>query len=157
MCSRASQGCPGCGGQFFGCWHHGGADMSSEPPSSIGPRRATMSRARDGCNFISSKLLATLALFAAVSVPAQAQLKTWVDATGNWSTGTNWAPAGPPAPANDAVINNGGTAQGTGPASAASLTLGLNAGGSGTVTRGARGLGLLKTSTGLAGRPSGSE
>jgi outer membrane autotransporter protein len=102
-------------------------------------------------------LLATIALVAAVSAPAQAQVQTWVDATGNWIIGTNWAPAGTPTPATDAQIDNGGTAQITGPASANSLTLGSIPGGSGTVTIGAGGLGILKTTTGLVGSQSGSQ
>jgi T5SS/PEP-CTERM-associated repeat protein len=129
---------------------------------SIGPRLAATSRARAGCKFVWSRLLATIVLVAAVTAPAQAQVKTWADATGNWIIGTNWDPAGtpptPPTPANDAVINNGGTAQITGPASAFSLTLGSISGGSGTVTiGGAGGLGILKTTTGLLGNASGSQ
>ena len=34
------------------------------------------------------------------------QVKTW-DGTGNWNSFTNWTPAGPPGPADDAVINSG--------------------------------------------------
>ena len=133
--------------------------MGREPRrlSSIGPRRGATSRARAGCEFVSSRLLATIALVAAVSAPAQAQVQTWVDATGNWIIGTNWAPAGTPTPATDAQIDNGGTAQITGPASANSLTLGSIPGGSGTVTIGAGGLGILKTTTGLVGSQSGSQ
>ena len=133
--------------------------MGREPRrlSSIEPRRGATSRARAGCEFVSSRLLATIALVAAVSAPAQAQVQTWVDATGNWIIGTNWAPAGTPTPATDAQIDNGGTAQITGPASANSLTLGSIPGGSGTVTIGAGGLGILKTTTGLVGSQSGSQ
>ena len=124
---------------------------------SIGPRHGATSPARLSGKFVFSRLLATIGVVAAASVPAQAQVKTWIDTTGNWITGTNWAPAGVPTPADDAVVNNGGTAQVTGPASANSLILGLNAGGSGMVTIGGGGLGLLKTTTGLVGSPSGSQ
>ena len=124
---------------------------------SIGPRHGATSPARVSGKFVFSRLLVTIGLVAAASVPAQAQVKTWIDTTGNWITGTNWAPAGVPTPADDAVVNNGGTAQVTGPASANTLILGLNAGGSGMVTIGGGGLGLLKTTTGLVGSPSGSQ
>ena len=128
--------------------------------SALQPGRPTAPRScwrAAACKFLSSGLLATIALVAAVSAPAQAQVRTWVDATGIWVTGNNWFPAAVPAPADDAVINNGGTAQVIGPASANSLILGLISGGSGTVTVGAGGLGLLKTTTGQLGNPLGSQ
>ena len=134
--------------------------MGCEPRrlSPIRPRRdMTTSRARAACKFLSSGSLAAIALVAAVSAPAQAQVRTWVDATGIWVNNNNWFPAAVPTPADDAVINNGGTAQVIGPASANTLILGLISGGSGTVTVGAGGLGLLKTTTGQLGNPSGSQ
>src|SRR4029077_19620702 len=134
-------------------------DMRREPHRLffIGPHRSALLPARTGAKFVFSRLLAAIALVAAVSAPARAQVRTWVDATGNWINNTNWAPAAVPTPADDAVINNGGTAQITGPASANSLTLGSIPGGSGTVTIGAGGLGILKTTTGLVGSQSGSQ
>ncbi len=74
------------------------------------------------------------------ATPSLAQVKTWVDATGNWAVGANWSPAGAPGATSDAVINNGGTAQITTSVTASRLVLGQNAGNSGTVTIGTGGL-----------------
>ena len=101
-------------------------------------RAALLARAR--CKFVSSTALATIALFAAVSAPAQAETKTFVQPNfGNWADPFNWLPLFPfpptaPTAADDAVINNGATAQVvTSDAVAGNLTLGITAGGSGTV------------------------
>ena len=101
-------------------------------------RAALLARAR--CKFVSSTALATIALFAAVSAPAQAETKTFVQPNfGNWADPFNWLPLFPfpptaPTAADDAVIDNGATAQVvTSDAVAGNLTLGITAGGSGTV------------------------
>ena len=116
--------------------------MECEPRQllSIRPRRDATSRARAGCKFVLSGSLATIALVAVVSAPAQAQTKTYVQPNfGNWADPFNWLPLFPfpptaPTAADDAVINNGATAQVvTSDAVAGSLTLGILPGGSGTV------------------------
>ena len=74
-----------------------------------------------------------------------AQVKTWVGASGDWTTGTDWSPAGAPTAFNDAIISNGGTALITSSVTARSLTLGQSTGTSGTAGIGA---GVVLTATG---------
>jgi hypothetical protein len=83
----------------------------------------------------------TTGFFFTGATSAQAQIETWHGMTGSWFTGVNWSPPGPPTTANDALIENGGTAlivSGTG--TAKSLTLGSNAGDSGTLRIGLSGV-----------------
>ena len=129
---------------------------------SIGSRRGTTSPALAGSKFVLSGSLATIALVVLVSASAQAQTKTFVQPNfGNWADPFNWLPLFPfpptaPTAADDAVINNGATAQVvTSDAVARSLTLGILPGGSGTVdVRGTLTIGtsiVLGSSTGSSG------
>src|SRR6185295_5597712 len=129
-----------------------GANMGCEPRRlpSIGPRRGTTSSAWVGGKYVASRLLATIGLVAAVTAPAQAQVKFWGNpfAPSDWSNFFNWVPFGAPTAANPAVISNGGTALvTTSNAVAGSLTLGLSPFTSGTVNIGAGG---VLTATGAA-------
>jgi T5SS/PEP-CTERM-associated repeat protein/autotransporter-associated beta strand protein len=76
-----------------------------------------------------------MAWLVALSAPAQAQVRTWVGSfVGAWDNSARWNPGFEPTAADDAFINNGGTALvATGNDTARSLTLGGPAG-SGTVT-----------------------
>ena len=66
------------------------------PPSSIGPRAA--SRARAGCKFVLSTVLAAVALFTASTVSTHAQITNWTGAVSNgWFNAGNWD-AGVPNP-----------------------------------------------------------
>jgi hypothetical protein len=80
-------------------------------------------------------LVAAMAGLAAPSVPAQAQVRDWVPPVlGDWADNSNWNPGFKPTAADDAVIDNGGTALvSTSGDLARNLTLGGSAG-SGTVT-----------------------
>ena len=82
---------------------------------------------------------ATMALLAVLSMPAQAQVRTWISPfAGDWTNPTNWNPGFVPTAADDAVINKGGTTAlvTTSGATARSLTLGQSSGDSGTVAMG---------------------
>ena len=57
-----------------------------------------------------SSIFAVLVIMAFASVSALAVDYYWNVASGNWSVGSNWDPAGPPASAGVAYIDNGGTA-----------------------------------------------
>ena len=77
-----------------------GADMGCEPRrlSSIGPRRGATSRARAGCKFVLSRLLAPTLLVAVTAFApgaARAQDATWLlnPTSGNFNTAANWNPA----------------------------------------------------------------
>ena len=116
-----------------------------------------MSRARTACKFLSAGSLATIALVAVVSAPAQAQTKIFVQPNfGNWADPFNWLPLFPfpptaPTAADDALINNGATAQVvTSDAVARNLIVGSTLGGSGTVDVNAGGILTIGT-TGIIG------
>ena len=76
-------------------------------------------------------VIGALTLFCATS-SSFAIDRVWNDATGSWFTGTNWTPAtGPtgPGPADNAIVDNGGTAQIAAPgATALNLELGVSSG-----------------------------
>ena len=80
--------------------------MGCEPHrlSSIGPRRGATSRARAGCKFVSSRLLATIALFAASTVSTHAQTNWTGQFSSNWFLSGNWD-AGFPRQTTDGNIN----------------------------------------------------
>ena len=80
--------------------------MGREPCrwSSIGPRRGATSRARAGCKFVLSTLLATIALFAASTVSSHAQSEWTGQFTSNWFLSGNWI-GGIPTQTRDADIN----------------------------------------------------
>jgi autotransporter-associated beta strand protein/T5SS/PEP-CTERM-associated repeat protein len=94
---------------------------------------------------------ATMALLAALSASAQAQVRTWISPfAGDWTNATNWNPGFVPTAADDAVINKAGGGIAlvtTSGATARSLTLGQSAGDSGTVA--IDGTGSLVTSNGV--------
>ena len=76
--------------------------MECEPLSSIGPRRSAASLAGAGVKFVSFRLLAStaLSLTARIAIPvvvlngvsavAFAQDATWVGATSDWNSPSNW-------------------------------------------------------------------
>ena len=104
--------------------------MGCEPrrSSPIRPLRDMPSRARAACKFLSSGLLATIALFAASTVSTHAQTN-WTGAFSNgWFNPLNWD-AGVPGEATDANINtvtpNSTEIRGAG-AAALNLTVGQN-------------------------------
>ena len=80
--------------------------MGREPCrwSSIGPRRGATSRARAGCKFVLSTLLATIALFAASTVSTHAQTDWTGPFSSNWFLSGNWI-AGFPRQTTDGNIN----------------------------------------------------
>src|SRR5258708_23697459 len=104
--------------------------MGCEPHrlSSIGTRRGTTSPARAGGKFVSSRLLAAIALFAASTVSTHAQTN-WTGANSNgWFNSLNWNAGVPNAltSANiDTVTPNSTEVRGAG-ASALNLTVGQN-------------------------------
>jgi len=51
-----------------------------------------------------------VACLAAMALPASGDDKYWMPATGDWADPANWDPAGVPTSADDAYIDNGGTA-----------------------------------------------
>ena len=67
-------------------------------------RRGATSRARAGCKFVLSTLLATIALFAASTVPTHAQTHWTGTFSSNWFLAGNWD-AGFPRQTDDANIN----------------------------------------------------
>src|SRR5882672_6678913 len=78
-------------------------------------------------------LVATIGLVFAP--PALAAGTTWNDGAADWATSANWSLGVAPTAADDAFIDNGGTAQVTTAGDTAlTLTLGTAAGNSGTVT-----------------------
>ena len=104
--------------------------MGCEPRrlSSIGPRRGATSRARAGCKFVLSRLLATIALFAASTVSTHAQTN-WTGAFSNgWFNFRNWD-AGVPTQTTsaniDTVTPNSTEIRGAG-ATAQNLAVGQN-------------------------------
>ncbi len=87
-----------------------------------------------------SVTLALLVLLTSVGT-TRAETKTWNAGTADWNTAGNWSPAGVPTNADDAVINNGGTAQiSTNDAAANTLTVGDSA--TGNVQQTSNGLGV---------------
>ena len=105
--------------------------MGCEPRrlSPIRPRRDMTSRARAACKFVSSGLLATIALLAASTAPTHAQ-SNWTGAVSNgWFNPLNWSPVGVPGVATDAIINTvtpNSTEIGGGGATALTLSVGAN-------------------------------
>ena len=81
--------------------------MAREPCrwSSIGPRRGAKSRARTGRKFILPTLLATIALFAASTVPTHAQSDWTGQFSSNWFLGGNWDNLTVPRQTTDGTIN----------------------------------------------------
>jgi outer membrane autotransporter protein len=73
--------------------------------SFVGARRGATSRARAGCKFVSYRLLAAIALFAASTVSAHAQT-AWTGPGTDWFTPGNWS-AGVPTAATNAIIDTG--------------------------------------------------
>lgn len=73
-------------------------------------------------------LMATLCGSSIIAFPAHAALLSWTVTAGDWHEATNWLPAQVPAPFDQAVINNGGTATiGPGaPVSVSNLNLGAD-------------------------------
>ena len=71
---------------------------------SLGPRRGATSPTREGCKFVLSTLLATIALFAASTVPTYAQSEWTGLVTSNWFLSGNWI-GGIPTQTRDADIN----------------------------------------------------
>jgi outer membrane autotransporter protein len=68
-----------------------GGQVGSKTYRSVGPRRGATSRARAGGKFISSGLLATIALIAASTVSAQGQTTNWTGQfSSDWFFGPNW-------------------------------------------------------------------
>ena len=98
------------------------------PLSSIGPRRGATSRARAGCKFVLSTLLATIALFTASTVSTHAQTN-WTGAVSNgWFNAGNWNAGVPTAATSaniDTVTPNSTEVRGAG-ATALNLTVGQN-------------------------------
>ena len=80
--------------------------MECEPHrvSSIGPRRGATSGAHAGCKFVSSRLLAAFALFAASTVSTHAQTNWTGQFSSNWFLSGNWD-AGFPRQTTDGNIN----------------------------------------------------
>jgi outer membrane autotransporter protein len=72
--------------------------------SSVGPRRGATSPARSGCKFVSSRMLAALALFAASAVSAHAQSNWTGQFSSNWFLAGNWI-GGFPKQTTDGNIN----------------------------------------------------
>ena len=100
------------------------------PLSSIGPRRGATSRARAGCKFVLSTLLATIALFAASTVSTHAQTNWTGQFSSNWFLSGNWD-AGFPRQTTDANINTV-TPNSTAITSPGALARNLSVGPSGT-------------------------
>ena len=97
-------------------------------PASIGPRRGATSGARAGGKFVSSRLLATIALVAASMVSAHAQTN-WTGAFSNgWFNPGNWNAGVPTAATNaniDTATPNSTEVRGAG-ATALNLAVGQN-------------------------------
>ena len=72
--------------------------------SAIGPRRGATSRARAGRKFVLSRLLATIALFAASTASTYAQSNWTGQFTSNWFLSGNWI-GGFPRQTTDGIIN----------------------------------------------------
>ena len=126
-------------------WRHFrliGADMECAPPSSIGPRHGTASSTRVGGKFVSSTLLAAIALFAISTVTAHAQ-SNWTGAiSSDWFARTgivgNWL-GGIPTQTTDANINTvtpNATVISDPGAQARNLTVGANGTGMLTIQNG---------------------
>jgi hypothetical protein len=98
------------------------------PLSSIGPRRGATSRARAGCKFVLSTLLATIAFFTASTVSTHAQTN-WTGAVSNgWFNAGNWNADVPTAATSaniDTVTPHSTEVRGAG-ARALNLTVGQN-------------------------------
>ena len=105
--------------------------MGCEPRrlSPIRLRRNMTSRACAGCKFVSSRLLAAIALFAASTVSTYAQ-SNWTGAVSNgWFNPLNWSPVGIPGVTTDVNINTvtpNSTEIGGGGATALNLSVGAN-------------------------------
>ena len=130
--------------------------MGCEPRRlfSNGPRRRTTSWAHAGCKFVSSTLLAAIALVAASTVSAHAQTSDWTGVFSNgWFNNQNWL-GGVPRQTSDANINtvtpNSTEIRGAG-ALANNLSVGPNGTGMLTILSG----GTLNTSSGTVGNLSG--
>ncbi len=129
--------------------------MGCEPRRlpSKGPRRGTtLHRA-----FVSSRLLAAIALIAAFSAPAQAQ-SVWISPfAGDWTNNNNWSPAFEPTAADDAVNNRGSTILVTTSGDTAnSLTLGQSVGASGAMAISAGGVLTTNGSNVIGGSGAGT-
>ena len=149
----------------FNYWHCRliGGRYGCEPHrlSSIGPRRRATSGARAGCKFVSSRLLATIALVAASTVSTHAQTSNWTgEFSSDWFLGGNWN-GGIPRQTIDANINTvtpNATVVASPGASAQNLAVGQNGTGmltiqtGGTLTDSLRG---GRQSTGRAGHGDG--
>ena len=106
--------------------------MGCEPHrlSSLEPRRGATSRARAGCKFISSRLLATIALFIASLVSTHAQTDWTGRFSSDWFLSGNWD-AGFPRQTTDGNINTV-TPNSTVVASPGALARNLSVGANGT-------------------------
>jgi outer membrane autotransporter protein len=129
--------------------------MGCEPHqlSPIGPRRGAASRARVGCEFVLSRLLATIALFAASTVSTYAQTNWTGQFSSNWFLSGNWD-AGFPRQTTDANINTvtpNATVLSDPGALARNLTVGANGTGMLTIQNG----GTLADSSGAVGNLPG--
>jgi T5SS/PEP-CTERM-associated repeat protein/autotransporter-associated beta strand protein len=121
---------------------------------SIGPRRRATSRARAGGKFVSSRLLATIALFAASAVSTHAQTRNWTGRfTPDWFLSGNWDSTFP-RQTDDAIINTvtpNPTVISRPGALARNLTVGANGTGTLTIQNG----GTLADSFGTVGNLPG--
>jgi T5SS/PEP-CTERM-associated repeat protein len=126
----------------------------SHRPISIGPRQGTASPARAGCKFVSSTLLATIALVAASAVSTHAQTNWTGAVSSDWFLGNNWNPALFPRQTDDAIINTmtpNATVISSPGAIAQNLSVGPNGTGMLTIQAG----GTLNTSFGTIGNLPG--
>ena len=131
--------------------------MGCEPHrlSSIGPRRGAMSPARAGCKFVSSRLLAAIALFTASTVSTHAQTN-WTGAVSNdWFNAGNWN-AGVPTAATSANIDTV-TPNSTEVRGAGATALNLAVGQSGTGMLAIQNGGTLTDFGGFVGNLPGSQ
>ena len=129
--------------------------MGREPCrwSSIGLRRGATSRARAGCKFVLSTLLATIALFAASTVSTHAQTDWTGRFSSNWFLSGNWV-GGIPRQTTDANINTvtpNATVVASPGAKARNLTVGANGTGMLTIQTG----GTLADQSGTIGNLPG--
>ena len=131
--------------------------MGREPRrvSSTGLREGAKSRARASCKFVSSRLLATIALFAASAVSAHAQTRNWTGlVSSDWFVGANWDTFLFPRQTDDATINTvtpNATVLSDPGALARNLTVGANGTGMLTIQNG----GTLADSSGAVGNLPG--
>jgi T5SS/PEP-CTERM-associated repeat protein len=109
------------------------------PLSSLGPWRRATSQARASCKFVWSTLLATIAFFAASTVPTHAQSTDWTGQfSSDWFFGPNWN-AGIPRQTSDASVNTvtpNATVVSSPGASANNLSVGANGTGMLTIQAG---------------------